>query len=51
MKEVATEPLIQNKLDEVAEYLEEFRKREFADVDLNKILKTQELVMEMSPND
>lgn len=51
MKEGTPEPLIQNKLDKVAEYLEEFRKREFEDIDLNKILKTQELVMEISPND
>jgi len=45
------EPLISQKLNEVSEYLEEFRKREFADNDLNKILKTQELVEELTQND
>tara|TARA_R100001224_G_scaffold110161_1_gene88461 strand:+ start:50 stop:577 length:528 start_codon:yes stop_codon:yes gene_type:complete len=45
------EPLISQKLNEVSEYLEEFRKREFADKDLNKILKTQELVQELTQND
>ena len=45
------EPLISQKLGEVSEYLEEFRKREFADNDLNKILKTQELVQELTQND
>ena len=45
------EPLISQKLDEVSEYLEEFRKREFVDNDLNKILKTQELVQELTQND
>ena len=45
------EPLISQKLSEVSEYLEEFRKREFADKDLNKILKTQELVQELTQND
>ena len=45
------EPLISQKLNEVSEYLEEFRKREFTDADLNKILKTQELVQELTQND
>ena len=45
------EPLISQKLTEVSEYLEEFRKREFTDNDLNKILKTQELVQELTQND
>jgi hypothetical protein len=45
------EPLISQKLCEVSDYLEEFRKREFADKDLNKILKTQELVQELTQND
>ena len=45
------EPLISQKLNEVSEYLEEFRKREFTDNDLNKILKTQELVQELTQND
>ena len=42
--ENTSEPLIAQKLNEVSEYLEEFRKRDFTDGDLNKILKTQELV-------
>ena len=45
------EPLISQKLNEVSEYLEGFRKREFTDNDLNKILKTQELVRELTEND
>ena len=45
------EPLISQKLNEVSEYLEEFRKREFTDADLNKVLKTQELVQELTQND
>ena len=44
------EPLISQKLNEVSEYLEEFRKREFTDNDLNKILKTQELAQEIVDN-
>jgi hypothetical protein len=46
-----TETLIGNRLTEIKEYLEGFRKREFTDTDLNKILKTQELVRELSAND
>lgn len=46
-----SEPLIVQKLDKVYEYLEEFRKREFTDQDLNKILKTQALVQELTSND
>jgi len=46
-----TEPLISTKLSEVKEYLESFRKREFTDIDLNKVLKTQELIRELSAND
>jgi hypothetical protein len=46
-----TEPLISTKLSEVKEYLEGFRKREFTDIDLNKVLKTQELIRELSAND
>jgi hypothetical protein len=45
------EPLIAHKVGEVVEYLEGFRKREFTEVDLNKVLKTQELVQELSAND
>jgi len=44
-------PLILQKTQSVVEYLEEFRKREFTDNDLNKVLKTQELVQELSAND
>ena len=38
------EPALSKKINEVTEYLEGFRKREFTDIDLNKVLKTQELV-------
>ena len=46
-----TETLINLKLTEVREYLEGFRKREFTDTDLNKVLKTQELIRELAAND
>tara|TARA_R100001126_G_C4868186_1_gene171484 strand:+ start:250 stop:1062 length:813 start_codon:yes stop_codon:yes gene_type:complete len=49
--ENTTETLITQKLEEVTEYLEGFRKRDFTDEDLNKILKTQELVQELTAND
>ena len=39
------------KVSEVVEYLEGFRKREFTDTDLNKVLKTQELAQELIAND
>lgn len=45
------ETLISQKLEGISNYLEEFRKREFTDTDLNKVLKTQELVKEISAND
>ena len=45
------EPALSKKINEVTEYLEGFRKREFTDIDLNKVLKTQELVQELSSND
>ena len=45
------EALISQKLEGISNYLEEFRKREFTDTDLNKVLKTQELVKELSAND
>tara|TARA_R100000008_G_scaffold395_1_gene372 strand:- start:1351 stop:2163 length:813 start_codon:yes stop_codon:yes gene_type:complete len=45
------EVLISEKLGKVSEYLDEFRKREFTDEDLNKVLKAQELVQELSAND
>jgi hypothetical protein len=47
----AGEALISQKLEGINNYLEEFRKREFTDIDLNKVLKTQELVKELSAND
>jgi hypothetical protein len=49
--ETATQPLISQKLEDVGSYLEEFRKRDFTDVDLKKVLKTQELVRELQAND
>jgi hypothetical protein len=45
------EPLIVKKSQEVLAYLEEFRKRDFTEADLSKVLKTQELVKELRPND
>ncbi len=50
-KEETVEPLIVQKLEGVEAYLEEFRKRQFTDTDLNKVLKTQELVQELTVND
>ena len=44
-------PLIVEKAKEVVEYLGDFRKREFVDEDLKKILKTQELVRELEDHD
>jgi hypothetical protein len=49
--EVSTGALVTEKLKGVTEYLEEFRKREFGDKDLGKVLKTQELVQELAAND
>jgi hypothetical protein len=43
-----TAPVLTSKIEEVRDYLEEFRKREFTDTDLGKILKTQELVQELN---
>ena len=43
------EPLISQKTSEVINYLEEFRKRDFTEADLNKVLKTQELARELRP--
>ena len=45
------QPLISQKVEGVTQYLEGFRKREFVEEDLNKILKTQELVQELGSND
>ena len=47
----ADEGLISQKAGQVQEYLEEFRHRDFTDQDLNKVLKTQELVKELSSHD
>ena len=47
----AEELLVVNKLKEIQEYLEGFRKREFMGEDLNKVLKTQQLVRELSVDD
>lgn len=41
-------PSISTKLTEVVDYLEGFRKRDFIDTDLNKVLQTQELVRELT---
>jgi len=49
--ETIDEPLVAQKLEGVREYLEEFRRREFTDTDLNKILKTQELMKELTVHD
>lgn len=43
--------LISQKAVEVVKFLEEFRKREFGEQDLKKILKSQELVRELAAND
>jgi hypothetical protein len=40
------EALVSQKIENILEYLEEFRKREFDPSDLNKILQTQELIQE-----
>tara|TARA_R100001082_G_scaffold110403_2_gene90267 strand:+ start:408 stop:1217 length:810 start_codon:yes stop_codon:yes gene_type:complete len=49
--ETELEPLISQKVENVVEYLEGFRKREFTETDLNKVLKTQELVQELAAHD
>ena len=46
-----TGPLITQKINGVVEYLDGFRKREFSDTDLNKVLKAQELAVELAPHD
>jgi len=43
--------LIAQKLEGVANYLESFRRREFDETDLHKVLKTQELAQELHIND
>ena len=42
------QPLLVQRVSSVVDYLDEFRRREFSDDDLNKILKTQELVQELA---
>tara|TARA_R110002020_G_scaffold149741_1_gene326153 strand:+ start:128 stop:940 length:813 start_codon:yes stop_codon:yes gene_type:complete len=49
--ESAQDELTKQNIEGVTEYLEGFRKREFGDGDLIKVLKTQELVQELSTND
>lgn len=44
------EALIVSKLEEVHDYLDDLRKREFEDKDLNKVLMTQALVQELVGN-
>ena len=44
-------PFLSARVTEVIEYLKEFQKREFTEADLNKVLKTQELVQELTVND
>ena len=50
-RDATRESLVAEKVSGVLEYLEEFRKRDFSDEDLNKVLKTQELVRELETND
>jgi len=44
-------PLLVTKINDVVDYLEVFRRRDFTVGDLNKVLKTQELVQELATND
>ena len=44
-------PLVKERAQEVVKYLDSFRRREFTEKDLGKILKTQELVWELGTND
>lgn len=41
-------PAVSTKIAEVLGYLDGFRKRDFVDTDLNKVLQTQELVRELA---
>ena len=45
------EPFISEKVEGVLNYLESFRRREFGETDLKKVLKTQELVQELQADD
>ena len=47
----STEPLLVQKVEEVRHYLEGFRKREFVEKDLSKVLKVQSLVQELVAHD
>jgi hypothetical protein len=47
----AIEPLVAQKVKEVQEYLEGFRKREFIEKDLSKVLKVQSLAKELVTHD
>ena len=49
--EADLKPLVSQKTSEVVTYLDEFKKRDFFDTDLKKLLKTQELVREFDSND
>jgi hypothetical protein len=46
-----TAPIMEEKLQGVVDYLEEFRRRDFGEEDLHRILKTQELVEELANHD
>jgi hypothetical protein len=46
-----TQPLMVQKVEEVCAYLEGFRKREFVEKDLNKVLKVQSLAQELTAHD
>ena len=50
-RETEADELIKQNIVGISEYLEGFRKREFGDTDLIKMLKTQELVRELSTDD
>ena len=43
--------LVTQKIEGVVDYLESFRRREFTEADLHKVLKTQELARELHTND
>jgi hypothetical protein len=45
------EEVITEKISGVVEYLDGFRKREFTDTDLNKVLQAQELAVELTSHD
>ena len=47
----ASDTLIEQNLEKVSGYLDEFRRRPFTENDLGKVLKVQELTQELSAND